>query len=147
MHRANDIANWFLAWADANDAEISNLKMQKLLYYAQGHSLRESGSLLFQDQIQAWAHGPVVPSLYHRFKAYGKLPIDADAEVPDGFDWDDFQDAQDLLMRVWNTYGSQEAWALRNKTHHESPWIDAFNSGEHNCVITAESMRDFFVKA
>ena len=60
--RAREIAEWFLAWAEDIEADISNLKLQKLLYYAQGHYLARTGVPLFDDVIQAWAHGPVVPT-------------------------------------------------------------------------------------
>jgi uncharacterized phage-associated protein len=147
MHSANEVANWFLAWADVNDAEISNLKMQKLLYYAQAHHLGSSGRRLFEDEVQAWAHGPVVPSTYHRFKKYGNGAINSAEEIPESFDWDDFTEENDFLVAVWNTYGSQEAWALRNRTHREAPWMDAFNTGARNCEITPDAMRDFFAHA
>src|SRR5580693_2299753 len=65
------IAKWFIAWAEAEDEELSNLKLQKLLYYAQGHYLAESGRSLFTDQLQAWSHGPVVPQVYYEYKDNG----------------------------------------------------------------------------
>ena len=70
-YSAELIARWFAAWAEAEDAEVSNLKLQKLLYYAQGHQLAERGTPLFDDEIQAWSHGPVVKDVYHRFKGFG----------------------------------------------------------------------------
>ena len=54
---AQTVAKWFIAWAEAEGEELSNLKLQKLLYYAQGHFLAERQGLLFSDQIQAWSHG------------------------------------------------------------------------------------------
>jgi uncharacterized phage-associated protein len=52
------IAKWFIAWAEAEEEELSNLKLHKLLYYAQGHYVTDSGAPLFKDDIQAWPHGP-----------------------------------------------------------------------------------------
>ena len=144
---ATDIANWFLMWADdeeGEDAGLTNLKLQKLLYYAQGHHLGAKGHPLFEDEIQAWAHGPVVPSEYHRLKVYGRGPIDVDAAVGGTFDWDDYRDVEDHLIRVWNTYGKYAAWALREKTHREAPWLNAFNDQERHIVISHEAMRGFF---
>jgi hypothetical protein len=62
---AMTIAKWFVAWAEAGDADadLSNLKLQKLLYYAQGHYLARTGTPLFPETIEA---GPTVP-LYLRY--------------------------------------------------------------------------------
>ncbi|MBO9522132.1 MAG: SocA family protein [Nocardioidaceae bacterium] len=146
-HTARDIANWFLAWADeleGDDAGLTNLKLQKLLYYAQGHYLARSGTALFADPIEAWAHGPVVKSEYHRLKLYGNGAIDVDNAIPEDFDWDTFRDVEDHLIRVWNSYGKYAAWALREKTHREAPWLDAFIAGERNIVIPQDALRTYF---
>ncbi|PND52553.1 MULTISPECIES: Panacea domain-containing protein [Rhodococcus] len=142
-YRAIDIARWFIAWADNIDAEVSNLKLQKLLYYAQGHRLGSVGEPLFGDELEAWAHGPVVRSVYHAFKDYGKSPIDPDPALED-FDWDDFKEIEDFLIDVWDRYGSLAAWALRERTHREPPWRDAFEAEARGRVIPRESIASFF---
>lgn len=143
-HTARDVAKWLLAWADHNEATLSNLKLQKLLYYAQGHHLGKYRSPLFDDAIEAWAHGPVVPTVYHEFKAYGNAAIDVDTVVDDGFNWDDYRDVEDLLQRIWNTYGQYEAWALRDRTHREGPWKTTFEHDVKHLVISHDALRDFF---
>lgn len=135
---------WLLAWADQNDASVSNLKLQKLLYYAQGHYLGRYGRPLFDDAIEAWAHGPVVPSVYHELKIFGNGAIEVDQVVGENFDWDDFKDVEQHLMRVWNTYGEYEAWALRNRTHREAPWKTTFDEGARGLVISHRKMQDYF---
>lgn len=144
MHTARQIADWILAWAEHNDAPVSNLKMQKLLYYAQGHHLGDYGGPLFSDELQAWAHGPVVPSVYRAFKTSGNEPIDPDETLREDFDWDDYRDVEDHLMKVWNTYGAFEAWSLRERTHREAPWKDAFRDGVRNVVISKDELKTFF---
>jgi uncharacterized phage-associated protein len=144
MHTANNVADWFLMWADSDDAEVSNLKLQKLLYYAQGHYLGLTGSSLFEDEIQAWAHGPVVPNVYHRLKKYGRNPVDVADAVFDGFDWDDFRDIEDHLIRVWNTYGQYDAWALRERTHRERPWLEAIRPDARQIEIVPSALKEFF---
>lgn len=147
MHTANEIADWFIAWAeDEHEATLSNLKLQKLLYYAQGHHLGQTGRPLFSEQIQAWSHGPVVPQIYHRFKKYGRSEINPDVEISDDFNWDDYSDVSRELIRTWNTYGHLSAWSLRDRTHREEPWKKAFN-GERNTIIDPDSMKAFFSAA
>ena len=84
-HTAAQVAKWVLAHnriaTDEEGAEyISNLKLQKLLYYAQGVFLAVTDKPLFDDDIVAWLQGPVVESVYHQYKANGAqgIPFDED---------------------------------------------------------------------
>ncbi len=141
-YRAETIAKWFVAYAEADDADRSNLKVQKLLYYSQGHHLAQTGLPLFSDPIQAWSHGPVVPVVYHQFKSFGSA--DVTLEPGDPFDWPDVDPkTTQLLIQVWETYGQFGAWRLRNMTHAESPWRDHF-SDSRNVEIPTSEMERFF---
>ncbi len=73
---AHEIAKYFVSLVDEEAGDsISNLKVQKLLYYAQGGYLAFHDEPLFPEAIKAWAHGPVVPQVYHEYKQYGAGPI------------------------------------------------------------------------
>lgn len=142
-YRAVDIARWFLEWAAAEDAEISNLKLQKLLYFAQGHFMDlHKGTPLFSDDMEAWAHGPVVPAVYREYKKFGSGNIEV--EDPD-FNWDTFDpEVNDLLVTCWNTYGGMAAWKLRNLTHAQDPWLKHFNTDERFIKIPKEDLKAYF---
>lgn len=144
MYKASIIAKWFLAWADLteeSESDITAMKLQKLLYYAQGHYLAITRGPLFEEKIKAWSHGPVVPQVWHDYKDFG--PAHLDAPDADQFSWDEVNEADtDFLVAVWNTYGGYSAWYLRNMTHSEPPWLDTFNGpGEE---ITQVSLKAFF---
>jgi uncharacterized phage-associated protein len=137
------IAKWFIAWAEAEDAEVSNLKVQKLLYFAQGHHLATFSRPLFVDPIQAWSHGPVVQEVYRHLRAFGAGPI----RLPDddSFTWADVdEDTSEFLVRVWNTYGPIAAWRLRNMTHDSGPWKRHFVPDERHTVIPDEEIHEYF---
>jgi uncharacterized phage-associated protein len=142
MYDAMTIAKWFVAYAEADEADSSNLKIQKLLYYAQGHHLAATGERLFPDPIQAWSHGPVVPSVYHAFKVFrsGDVHLADD----DDFDFDDVDDGTtQFLLGVWDAYAKYSPWGLRNMTHSEPPWVDTFD-GKRNVEIPVESIHKYF---
>ena len=85
IHSAIHVAKWFLAYnrnvMNEEGAEsISNLKLQKLLYYAQGCFLAVHDKLLFADSILAWQHRPVVESVYKIYKSFGANGIDFDED-------------------------------------------------------------------
>ncbi len=135
-----EIVKFFLklqnADTDSGDV-ITNLKAQKLLYYAQGINLAKTRQPLFNDDFVAWQHGPVIPSLYRKLKDFGKKQID----LPDDLDLDKFSDEQmDILISVYKTYGQFSAWKLRDMTHQEAPWKNV----NINDIITKQSIQDFF---
>lgn len=135
---ARDVADYFLASVDEESGDnISNLKLQKLVYYAQGFHLAIHGEPLFDDPIVAWAHGPVVPSLYHAFKDHGAGAIPR----PDDFTGSKYApEVSELLDEVLEVYGQFSAWKLRDMTHDELPW----KSVSPNELISQDSLRDFF---
>jgi uncharacterized phage-associated protein len=142
-YSATTIAKWFIAWAEAEDAEITNLKLQKLLYYAQGHHLAIYGEPLFSDPIQAWSHGPVVKDVYHQVKHFGRGVVELPPD--DDFTWDQVDDeTSEFLVKVWNTYGPIAAWRLRDMTHESGPWKRHFVPDERYIVIPQSEIRDYF---
>jgi uncharacterized phage-associated protein len=124
MTTALDIAKYFLRLADIEEESegISNLKLQKLLYYSQSYYLALFDKALFEDPIYAWTHGPVCPNVYHAFKHLGRNPIPLAAD--DLQDTDLTPDQIDLLNEVYQVYGQFSAWKLRNLTHDDQPWKD-----------------------
>ncbi|WP_458690543.1 Panacea domain-containing protein [Nocardia tengchongensis] len=124
------------------DAEVSNLQVQKLLYYAQGHSLATSGRPLFDEPIEAWADGPVVADLYHDLQLFGHDPIDVSLFVPE-WDWDDFDPVESILTSTWDTYGSLATPAARDNLHLESPWRETLEATGNN-VIPLDRLGSFF---
>ena len=142
-YSAMQIAYWFLARnriavADLDAELISNMKLQKLLYYAQGAYLAITGRILFSEPILAWTHGPVVESVYHAFKKYGNNGIDYD-----GFNLPEFDnETETILEQVYGIFGQYSAWKLREMTHEETPW----KSTEQGKEINREIIRDYFLE-
>ena len=141
MASIHDVAKYFLLQADEEAGDtISNLKLQKLAYYAQGFHLALTGKALFPEQVQAWTHGPVSPDLYRAYKEHGSAALPA----PEQFDDTALSPAEtEILDEVYSVYGQFSAWKLRNLTHEEAPWVDAYREGA-NTEISQESMRLFF---
>jgi len=141
MASAKNIAEYFLTSVDEEAGDsLSNLKLQKLCYYSQGYHLAMFGSPLFPEAIEAWEHGPVVPSLYREYKQYkaSAIPRPADFD-PEQID----TEVRSLLDEVYSVYGQYSATKLRNMTHAEAPWRDAYAKFP-SCIITHEAMMDFF---
>lgn len=138
MLRAEDVANYFLAIQDTGHGEpISHLKIQKLCYYAQGISLAILEKPLFFEDIEHWDHGPVVKTLYRKYQSYAAVPIpppeDLNLKLYD-------RETIGLLDKVYQLYGQDSAWELRNKTHEEPPWINT----PDGCAITHRQLLAYF---
>ena len=133
-----DIAQYFLAQADEDAGDLmSNLKLQKLVYYAQGCALALLDRPLFPEAIEAWAHGPVVPALYHEYKGSvgGAIPPLV------MLDFSKYSvETRELLDEVYAVYGQFSAWKLRSMTQQEPPWHDTPAGQE----ITHEALQDHF---
>ncbi|WP_169981218.1 Panacea domain-containing protein [Tautonia rosea] len=139
-YSAKTIANYFLGKSFENEISVSPMKLQKLVYYAHGWHLGLTGRPLIDEQIEAWPYGPVVDSLFHEFKDFGKAPIDRFAtefdfqgkrggirivtpELPPADAGPSEAYVRGLLDRVWSAYGQYSAEKLSNMTHAAgSPW-------------------------
>lgn len=138
----HDVAKYFLSKVDEDAGDgISNLKLQKLVYYAQGFHLAIHGRPLFSDRIEAWEHGPVVPELYHVYKSHGSGNI----PTPRDFDPEDVDpEVARLLDDVYSVFGQYSAWKLRNMTHEEQPWKEAYHEAARGRVISHPALRAYF---
>lgn len=141
--------------AQEEHRDITQLKLIKLVYIAYGWDLALTGEKLFNERIEAWKHGPVIPSLYHEFKDYGSQPIDRFALNLDLDTWDVFspkipdsdEQTRLILDRVWESYKKFSGWALREKTHQiDSPWTKVFKEGVRGIQLDDDDIRAHFQK-
>lgn len=144
-HPVFDVVRFILRSGDAREDgdSITNMKLQKLLYYFQGFHLAAFDEVLFNDRIEAWEHGPVVPKVWRELNPFGRDPIRMVASDRDlGFQGKRLR----LMTNVYEVYGQYSPWRLRRQTHKEPPWKLARRRGEDtgDYEITHDSMRRFF---
>ena len=135
-YKALDIANKIISKTDLEHGDtISNLKLQKMMYYQQGFHLAYFGTPLFAEDIVAWQYGPVVPYVYKEYKSFESNSISTSKE---GISLSD--DEEELFNNVYEEYNQFSAVALMKMTHEESPW----KTTEINSVISRDKMMAFF---
>jgi len=121
-----DVANYIIDKCD----DISNLKLQKLMFYIYAHYLVKNNQTLFtnsaEKQIEAWPYGPVFPYLYFEFRKYGMSDL---KETPLG-DKNKITSSsyQTIIDYILEKYGKFKAWELSEKMHSEDPFSDAYDS-------------------
>lgn len=128
---ARKLANLLLDSFDIRTAELSNKKLNKLLYFVHGAGLARLGYPLVRNHFEAWDHGPVIDVVYHAFKQFEWAPIQSRAMAFDyavGFekviDYKDINPSdRDFILRVASYYNKYSADELEEMTHEvDSPW-------------------------
>lgn len=145
-YSAIDIANRLLNRASleagvAGCELMSHMRLQKMLYYEQGYHLAAFGTPLFEDRVEAWLYGPVVPSVYDVFKRSGRgglMPLESRPLIQMS------EEEENLFENVYRAFEEFSAVGLMNKTHQESPWKDNYQEGK-NRVIPVEDIKDYFI--
>lgn len=109
------IANWFLS-----KEPMSHKKLQKMCYYAYCWNWVLNNNRLFNEEFQAWVHGPVCPQLYAKYRGNGWRDIpkyEGDMNLP--------EEVENILEEVMFAYGHLNGNQLESLTHKEQPWLDA----------------------
>lgn len=157
MYTAMDIACAIVNYSNEINQPISNLKLQKVLYFVQGYYMQKNGHAIFNDDFEAWPYGPVVLEVYEQFQQYGSNFIPTITEYED-FSFDEFDyvikeyndnifEKQDLkfIKTVVKKLSKYTASNLVTITHAQDPWKNAIKNGNRS-TISKESIMHYFDK-
>ncbi len=142
MNSYKDVCNFIIGYCKTIGRDITNLQLQKILYYVQGYSLRNTGQRAFESDIEAWQFGPVVPDAYYDYCGNGRDPITVDNadEAMKNVSMSDRSTIESIVDRcVGMSIGN-----LIEETHREEPWANAFTG--YKSPISIDSIKDFFEK-
>ena len=161
MYRALQIANYIVSVAFRIGRPITNLHLQKILYYLQAKELVFEGIPLFNDTIEKWKLGPVVPQVYHEYKEYGSQPIEKIAtEIifddktfdikPVEFNENDIEDGtkENITPDIISLL-NEDPFKLVDLTHEHDPWKkdkERIENGEKGLKYSNEEIYDFFTE-
>lgn len=138
-----NVADFLLVESRERGELLTNLKLQKLLYYAQAWHLALKGKSLFQEDFKAWVHGPVLISQYHRFRDFQWRPIEMDVARP-AIE----AELERYLVEIIDEFGVESAVSLELMTHREKPWLEARGDlppdQPSNAKISKDTMRAFY---
>jgi len=134
---AEDIAEWFIRYSNKRQEKITNLKLQKILYYAVGIYYISKKQSLIRENFEAWTHGPVIPTIYSKYKSNGRQSIKPNSRV---LQID--RKTEEVLKKNYEIYGRYTAEELRSMTHKEAPWKNA----KQKETIEKDIIKDYFQK-
>lgn len=138
------VANCFLSIAKAEGSSITNLRLQKLIYFAHGIYLATTGAPLVNEPFQAWTYGPVLPSLYALLRVFGNKPISYDI-VYNGEDVERNSQAYVIIKMAWDRLKVYTTAQLVEVSHRMgSPWHNAIAKGGRFTEISNDDLRTYF---
>lgn len=146
------VANYFIERSKKDKIILTNLSMQKLVYFAYGWIRVYPGKKLFYDRIEAWQYGPVIPSLYHQLKRYGSKQItqklvEYDYEKNEFFSWNLTEGTaiREMMGRIWDRYKSLPPNAMVALTHKRgTPWFETIKKHGYKAEIDDELIFNHF---
>lgn len=142
--KALDVAYYFLLKANKEGDLITNLKLQKLLYYAQVWYLVNFDKPLFDDNLYAWDLGPVVKEVYLQFKQHKGHPIiiKNEDEIKNRIKKNIKESKIEYLDAFYDAYIRLSAHELVNMAHNEDPWKSAYSTTEK--IINIDFMKNYY---
>lgn len=141
-YKAENVANYLIFLASQENQEkeregITNLKLQKILYFAQAYCLSKLGKPLFDEKLEAWELGPVVPEVYRKFNRNGRSPILIKEDKSTLT-----EDDKVILKKIWDAFGGYSAGRLVDIVHAHTPWKEA--SASKNKTISYNALKDYY---
>lgn len=117
----SDIVATMIICAKDQNKSITNLQLQKYLYYIQGEHIKNTGELLFDEAFYAWNYGPVLYSVWKDYAKNSRYPIE---NIESG---NVIEDAtiKELIVQKTKELLEINIWTLVDKTHDEMPWKKA----------------------
>lgn len=141
MSNCFDVAKYILT----KNGQLTAMKLQKLVYYSQAWSLVWDEAPLFEESIEAWMNGPVIPSLYNLHS--GKYYVTSN-DIAIGNESNLTNNQKDTIDHVLEYYGDKSSKWLSDLTHMEEPWINARNglspAERGNREITKSAMAEYY---
>lgn len=130
MPSAKVIAKNLIKYSNSINAPISNLKLQKLLYFAWIEYYNKNKQYLFEEEFYAWQFGPVIPTVYHEYCVYGGMPITNVDYGVDDFIWSSAITTIKEVVDKYKDYSALELVELTHKKNHA--WDRVYLNGYGN---------------
>lgn len=135
-----EVAKYIIYHEKSEGRTVSNLRLQKLLYFIQAKFLIEKEEPCFTEKMEAWNYGPVVPIVYSAYRYYGSMPLPCENSSNFSIDESD-KEKIDSMLDSCSEYSTS---TLVEITHTQAPWITAHK--RPNREITPESIYWYFEK-
>ncbi len=132
------LSQYVISCFEEKKSPVTNLKLQKVLYYIQGYFFRELNRPAFAEEIYNWQYGPVVPVVYYEYNYNGAAPLKSSRKAKDiSLSTEEVALVERVVEKCCNMLSSR----LVSKTHSETPWRDSVSGS----IISKRSIANFFM--
>ncbi|MGT2888559.1 DUF4065 domain-containing protein [Streptococcus didelphis] len=154
------VANYIIEYSNKKGYDINNLKLQKLLYFVNVRNILENGRPLFEESMEKWQYGPVVPNVYHEYKRFGAFSITTDKMIREYIEFtskpfnleiteydSEKVDNKELIKSTIDAFSSFGSLELVDITHTHEPWQKdeaSIKRGIKGITYTIEEIMDYF---
>ena len=139
MYPAKDVAIYIINWCHSHNIPITNLKLQKLLYFIQGENCRIRHNRLIKDDFYAWQLGPVVPEVYTEYAIFSSATI-PNTESSAEFSEETMRIMDQVLLR----YATKSTWHLVDLSHSQGPWKYNYQTFGDKAIIPYKSIESYY---
>lgn len=148
MAKVKDVARLLILLAQESGGEpMTQLRLQKMLYFVQGWHLARHDEPMFTEAIQAWVLGPVSIEVRSEYLEYGNSEITIPESESEQVQTAGFTDNEiATIIDVFSEYNRYATSTLVDKTHWSLPWKQHYNKFTKNNVIPEEDMKEYFKK-
>ncbi len=139
MYKAIEVSQYVVNWCNENHTVITNLKLQKLLYFLQGEFCSLTGERLLDDDFYAWQLGPVIPSVYNSFAMYSSFPLPSRnicLQITD--------EHKIIIDRILSKYAPIPTWDLVDLSHEQDPWKYNYQIFGDKSLIPYQTIERYF---
>ena len=138
MYKAIDLANYIVDKCIKDDTPITNLQLQRILYFVQKDFLKR-GYQAFSDDIEAWRCGPVVPNVYFYFCGFGAMPISISrGSIPN------LTSDKNVIDNIVEAKRSLAPWEIAKETSKiTGAWSKVYDNGKgRQCIIPVDLIKE-----
>lgn len=140
-YSALEVSKYILSYCSKSGSPISNLQLQKILYFLQGEYYRRTFEPLFEEDICAWKFGPVVPEVYYEFCVYGGAAIVNQYE----YEVDIYDEDKVIINEIVDERKKVPVWKLVQETHENgTPWHKVFTTRGDRAMIPKTLISEYF---
>ena len=141
MLDANDVAKYVIRYYYDKDINISNLKLQKVLYFLQAQHLVSTDEKLFYQDIEAWDFGPVVTEVFHKYFRFGGgsiFPCHDEERI--------YLSAktEEIINPMLDKLANYSSVALMDLTLNQAPWRTTYRKDRH-AIIPSYVIKNYFL--
>lgn len=155
-YSVDTVSRYIINYCDEHLGGVSNIRLQKLLYFVQAQFIMDLNIAAFKEEIEAWSFGPVIPEIYRKYKIFGRdnIILNAKNDIKKylfGFNnelnEEILKEDMNIINKALKATSDVSTAELVRVSHIQDPWKNAYNKDNPKNVITKESIYEYFVGA